>query len=113
MRDRREFSKKVKTAAALRANDHCEGCGRKFKLYEGREYDHEIPDALGGENTTQNCRVLCRSCHGQKTQTADIPRIAKANRNYRKARGIKNASRFPFARGSKLKRKISGEVVER
>lgn len=103
---RHEFSTKTKAAAALRANGHCENCGRRL-LTGDFHYDHDIPDALGGEPTVQNCRVLCKSCHVVKTTTADIPRIAKAKRNYRKARGIKNRSKF---RGW---RKFNGDVVKR
>lgn len=85
---RQEFARKVKAAAALRAKGHCEGCGRK--LLEGDfHYDHDIPDGLGGEPTLDNCRVLCRSCHSAKTTLEDVPRIAKAKRNFRKASGIK------------------------
>jgi 5-methylcytosine-specific restriction endonuclease McrA len=109
---RHEFSKRIKAQAALRAKGQCEQCTARLRTGY-IEYDHEIPDALGGMATLENCRVVCRSCHATKTQKVDIPRIAKANRNFRKANGIKSPSRFPFARGSKLKRKISGEVVER
>ena len=88
MKMRHEFSLKVKANAALRANGNCEECQRKL-LSGDYHYDHEIPDGLGGEATLENCRVLCRSCHANKTTKADIPRIAKANRNYRKSHGIK------------------------
>lgn len=88
---RREFSAKVKAAAALRANGHCENpnCGRKLLHSGDFHYDHEIPDALGGEPTLSNCRVLCRSCHKVKTSVDDVPRIAKSKRNYRRNAGIK------------------------
>ena len=109
---RTEFPAKVKANAALRANGYCEECQRKL-LTGDYHYDHEIPDAVGGENTIANCRVLCRSCHANKTTQADIPRIAKAKRNYRKARGIKKQSRFAVSRNSKWKKKISGEIVRR
>ena len=109
---RHEFSLKVKANAALRANGYCEECKRKL-LTGDYHYDHEIPDALGGEATIENCRVLCRSCHANKTTKADIPRIAKANRNYRKAMGIKKPSRFPGARNSRFKKKLDGTVVLR
>ena len=109
---RTEFPAKVKANAALRANGYCEECKRKL-LFGDYHYDHEIPDGLGGEATLENCRVVCRSCHANKTTQTDIPRIAKAKRNYRKARGIKNPSRFSCARNSKWKKKISGEIVRR
>ena len=109
---RQEFSTKVKASAALRANGHCENCTRKL-MQGDYHYDHEIPDALGGLATIENCRVLCRACHGAKTTKADMPRIAKANRNFRKSHGIRKVSRFASARTSKWKKKLSGEVVAR
>lgn len=85
---RTEFTAKVKAAAALRANGHCESCTRKL-LTGDFHYDHEIPDGLGGEPTLENCRVLCRACHSVKTTTLDVPRIAKSKRNFRTSHGIK------------------------
>src|ERR1019366_5088402 len=90
MKMRTEFSQKVKPNAAIRANGNCEVCTRKL-LTGDFHFDHEIPDALGGEATLSNCRVLCRPCHKKKTTQADIPRIAKAHRNYRPSHGIKKA----------------------
>lgn len=109
---RQEFSAKVKAAAALRADGHCESCTRKL-LAGDFHYDHEIPDGLGGEPTLENCKVLCRSCHSVKTTREDVPRIAKAKRNYRKARGIRKPSQFACSRGSKWKKKLDGSVVAR
>src|SRR6478736_4520791 len=109
---RHEFSAKTKAAAALRANGHCESCTRLLAAGDFH-YDHDIPDALGGENSLSNCRVLCKSCHAVKTTQADIPRIAKKERNYRKARGIRKPSRLPGSRTSRWRKKLNGEVVER
>jgi 5-methylcytosine-specific restriction protein A len=86
---RHEFSAKVKAQAALRAKGHCEGCTRKL-LAGDYHYDHDTPDAMGGEATLENCRVLCRSCHSVKTRTKDVPQIAKAKRRERKRFGIKS-----------------------
>ena len=86
---RTEFTTKVKTNAALRANGHCEICTRKL-LTGDFHFDHEIPDGLGGKATLENCRVLCRSCHKNKTTQKDVPLIAKSKRNYRKSVGIKD-----------------------
>jgi len=85
---RQEFSAKVKAAAALRANGHCECCTRKLMTGD-YHYDHDTPDGLGGEPTLENCKVLCKSCHSIKTHTRDIPQIAKAKRRERKHMGIK------------------------
>lgn len=109
---RREFSGKTMAQAALRADGRCEGCTRRLMAGD-YHYDHIIPDALGGDPTLDNCQVLCRSCHGVKTTTQDVPRIAKSKRNYRKARGIKKPSRFPCSRNSPFKMKIGGGVERR
>ena len=85
---RSEFTAKTKVLAFERSKGFCECC--TAKLFTGNiEYDHEIPDALGGQATIENCRVLCRACHGAKTTKADMPRISKAKRNYKSSHGIK------------------------
>ena len=109
---RHEFSLKIKTLAAARAAGHCEDCTRLLTVGD-YHYDHEIPDAMGGMATLENCRVLCKSCHTTKTTQIDAKRISKAKRNYRKAHGIRAKSKFSCSRDSVFKKKISGEVVRR
>ena len=75
---RRDFPRKVKAQAILRANGCCEACSAKLKVGEA-EVDHILPDALGGEPILSNARVLCRVCHRAKTDQ-DIGRIRKADR---------------------------------
>ena len=76
---RREFPARVKVEAFHRAGKRREEC--TAPLFPGNvHYDHHIPDALGGEPTLENCRVLCRACHGVKTSKADVPAISKAKR---------------------------------
>jgi 5-methylcytosine-specific restriction protein A len=109
---RREFSNYTKAQAALRSNGLCEGCG--VRLTTGHyHYDHVVPDQLGGEPTLENCAVLCKPCHGEKTAKRDVPAIAKAKRRQRKHLGIKKRSTFACSRDSKFKKKINGEVVLR
>lgn len=87
---RREFPKKVKLAAWDRADGCCEGDGCGAKLTPGKyHYDHDIPDALGGEPELWNCKVLCVACHSEKTGKQDIPRIAKTKRISAREKGIK------------------------
>jgi 5-methylcytosine-specific restriction endonuclease McrA len=84
---RREFSNWAKAQVALRANGRCERCTARLT---GRyNYDHIIPDALGGEPTVENCQLLCKACHSEKTTKTDVPRIAKTKRQGRKHAGIK------------------------
>lgn len=82
---RRDFPRKVKAQAILRANGCCEACSAKLKVGEA-EVDHILPDALGGEPVLSNARVLCRVCHKAKSSD-DIGRIRKADRQRDKHTG--------------------------
>jgi len=59
---RREFSKKVKIAAYIRADGHCESCGADLRV-RLVHYDHELADDLGCKPVLENCRMLCVPCH--------------------------------------------------
>jgi len=76
--------------------------------------DHEIPLAMGGADEIGNLRLVCVPCHAEKTGR-DLGVIAKAKRVGARHRGVRKASARPMpgGRGSKWKRKISGEVVLR
>jgi 5-methylcytosine-specific restriction enzyme A len=91
---RREFPAKVKVAAFERSGGHCQQC---FARIIGRpEYDHILPDWLGGEPTLENCNVLCSKCHRLKTSGEDVPRIAKTKRTQRKSIGAWPKSHRPL-----------------
>lgn len=75
---RTEFPKRIRVAAFERSEGRCEAC--TARIVGTPQYDHILPDALGGEATLANCAVLCRTCHAVKTGTQDVPRIAKATR---------------------------------
>lgn len=109
----RAFSKSTKLDAWNRCKGRCEcGCGQKILT---AEYDHyPVPYALDGPNDLSNCRVLDKRCHRKITSEKDVPVIAKAVRVAEKRAGLrKPRSPMPFGRGSRLKRKVSGEIVER
>jgi 5-methylcytosine-specific restriction enzyme A len=111
---RTEFSRKVRSAAYERANGHCEKC--TAELRPGKyHYDHDLPDALGGEPTLENCRVLCTNCHGEKTAKVDVPTIAKSNRVRDRHRGAKKRQTRGFAtnRDGPFKAKIGGGIQRR
>jgi 5-methylcytosine-specific restriction protein A len=112
MRDRREFSAKIKLLAWERAQGCCEICTRK--LYPGDfHYDHINPDGLTGLPTLGNCSLVCRACHKTKTKR-DVANIARAKRRERKHIGIRKVSKFACSRGSRFKKKVgTGEVVLR
>lgn len=111
---RTEFSATTKRDARTRANGHCEKCGAPLR--DGHiHFDHEIPDALGGDATLENCRCLCRTCHDRKTAIQDIPRIAKAKRQADRAAGIKprKGRPMPGTRASGLRKRMDGTVERR
>lgn len=82
---RRDFPRKIKTAAIARAAGKCEKCQAALKPREA-EVDHILPDILGGEPVLANAMVLCRPCHAEKT-ALDIRRTRKADRQRDKAIG--------------------------
>ena len=100
---RTEFSKQTKRDAFERCEGLCEGVlssGERCAANLGKKlhhFDHIIPDAIGGDNSLQNCQVLCKPCHDDKTRKIDVPIIAKAKRNYDKHNGIRSAPRQKIA----------------
>lgn len=111
---RAEFSTRTKLQAWDRAGGKCEDCGRKLHVGDVREYDHRIPCEMGGDNSPGNCVLLCGPCHARKTATVDAPAIAKSRHVRARHVGAKTARNpLPGSKGSKWKRKISGEVVKR
>lgn len=75
---RREFSRKIKSAAIKRAAGHCEACKAVLKTGEA-QVDHILEDALGGEPILANAQVLCTPCHKAKTAIR-VAMIRKADR---------------------------------
>lgn len=67
----------IKRAVLARSGGMCEAdsCDNV-----GKEFEHRIPVALGGDNTLENIWLACRACHREKTSNEDMPRIAKAER---------------------------------
>lgn len=110
---RQEFSRRTKLDAWTRAEGHCEKCA--IKILAGAEYDHDIPDQLGGDNSLENCVVLCPKCHRKKTSTEDVPRIAKAKRQEAMHKNAKPKCKRPIpgSRNSGFKRLMDGSVVRR
>lgn len=77
---RSEFPAIVRKAAWERCKGRCEEPGCGIKLQVGHfQYDHIVPDGLGGEPTLENCAVLCSAHHSVKTHTVDRPRMQKAD----------------------------------
>lgn len=78
MSKRLEFSRKTRARRFEHCKGKCEGCG--VKLVPGKfDYHHEKEAEDGGDNSFENCRVLCDNCHAPLTK-AFIRRIRKADR---------------------------------
>ena len=54
-----ESKANVRRDVWIRDNGKCQICGSQYAI----ELDHRIPKSLGGGNTADNLRLLCRSCN--------------------------------------------------
>lgn len=92
----------------------CYLCGGKIDLLKERwEHEHEIALDLGGLDEPSNWRLAHYKCHKAKT-TGDIKQIAKGRRIRLKDSGtVRSRHPLPGGRGSKWKRKLSGQWVRR
>lgn len=122
---RAEFSKQTKRDALKRAGGLCEAVGSLYGLPEGQrcnaplaygvEFDHILLAANGGDNSLKNCAACCKRCNQWKANHHDTPMAAKTVRQQDKNNGTHTRPRnlIPGSRGTKFKRKVSGEVVLR
>jgi 5-methylcytosine-specific restriction protein A len=109
---RSEFAKKTKLAAFERSNGCCEHCFNK--IITSAEYDHVLPDYLGGDNSLDNCECLCKKCHAIKTKS-DRNGIDRARRGLEKLAGARNRKSRPMpgTKASGIKKKLNGSVERR
>lgn len=94
---RTEFTRKTKQEALKRSGVRCEAAGTRYGFEEGQrcncslslgvQYDHAVPDGLGGDNSLENCLAICVQCHKFKTRN-DIRQIRKSDRQRDKASGV-------------------------
>ncbi len=110
---RRHIGTKERTRIWERFNRTCQMCFRPTDI-KGVDLDHHIPLEIGGDDTEENLRPLCRPCHRLKT-AGDATDIARAKARQAKHRGLKAPSRNPLpgSRASGWKQKLSGEWVRR
>lgn len=112
---RRHISARERMDIWTRCGGVCHICGAKIDgTHEAWDVEHIIALAMGGDDHGDNLAPAHRSCHRRKT-AEDVRAVAKAARMQQRAAGIKRQSRTPLpgGRASGLKRKITGEVVER
>lgn len=116
---RKEFTPKTKREAFKRSDGICEAnrCSTRI-LRTTCEYDHILPDALGGDNSLSNCACLCKECHSVKTNgvVGDKFEIAKRRRQAkRQGKAKQRRGQRLQSRGfdKTLSRKFNGSVVAR
>ncbi len=117
MRERNEFSARVKVEAFALAHGRCQKCGARLST-GNTNYDHIIPcglDNSGGDSSFGNCQCVCKSCHADKTGHIDMPAIAKAKRNERHHASVKRprTHRWGYSKTDPFKKTIHGEIVRR
>lgn len=103
------------TARAIVFRDNggvCYLCGRKVAPGEDWQVEHPLAVALNGPQDLASLKVVHVDCHKPKT-AEDIRRIRKADRNAKRAAGIKKRSRMPGSKDSRWRKKVNGEVVAR
>lgn len=96
-----------------RFNGVCQcGCTVPIRAGDSWQADHIVAIINGGENMESNLHPLLTKCHQRKT-VVDVRLKSKVYKTRSKHLGIKPKSRFPGGKGSKLKKKINGQVVPR
>lgn len=109
---RQEFTVATKKARWAHSCGKCEGCGVSL---EGQrvEYDHNTACRDGGDNSFENCRVLCKHCHNAKTFGPDSEKFQTIRKREKRDAGIKKRSSWPCGKNTQWKQKIGGGVVPR
>lgn len=94
---RRRRSDQARRAIWLRFNKTCQMC---FQPTDERGYDldHRIPLEIGGDDSDENLRPLCRPCHRLKTK-GDVADIGKARRREDRHTGTHTAKGLLISRG--------------
>jgi hypothetical protein len=134
---RKSLNKTEKLAAALLAikrgtewliPEPLRSSGDAKRICKYVDFDHKFPRAMGGTNAVWNMDPKSKEEHKAKTKRdrrniARDKRLAEKQKEFRRlllapserpATKQKTKSRpMPFGKGSKLKKKITGEVVPR
>lgn len=112
---RRRMSTTRRARIFSAAGGICHLCGQPIDgTREEWDADHVIALEISGDDSDENLRPAHKRCHIDKTAKQDAPAIAKAKRVQAKHNGAwRPKSTIPGSRGSKWKRKISGETVRR
>jgi 5-methylcytosine-specific restriction protein A len=112
--NRQSFSPMRKLRIFEAASGICHLCGLRIQAGDKWEVEHRRALALLGTNDDANLAPVHVDCHAEKTKD-DVARNAKAKRAKAKHLGIKRRSSRPIpgSKGTRFRKKISGEVVLR
>ena len=92
----------------------CVSCGAELGGARLPEFDHITAIINGGSNSEGNIQALCRPCHGKKT-AQDVAQKATDYRIMKKHLGIGTGRKaiIPGSKGTRWRKKINGQTVER
>ena len=110
MTTRRSLSAMQRLKVFEAARGICHLCEQRIQVGQAWEVEHVRPLALGGADDESNMRPAHKACHADKTK-ADAASWSKAKRMKAKHFGIRKP-RSSLSHPT-LRRKMSGEVVER
>lgn len=109
---RKNLSRKQRVAIFMKTDGRCYVCSQRLEI---KGWDVEHPQALEllGPDDIEALMPICKPCH--KVKTADDKRaIAKANSTRDKFIGAKKSRNpLPGSRGSRMRIKMDGTVVDR
>ena len=75
----RAFSAKTQAEACIRADGRCESCGGQLKPGQ-IHFHHRKPVWKGGDNSLENCKVLCTADHLVADEDHDFDNMRAADR---------------------------------
>ncbi len=115
---RKPLTRKQFVELFMRQDGLCPNCGQKLQSKGGQEVEiideHLNPLWKTGTNELSNRELWCRPCTKPKTAAEAGERSKVYDTRDKHISAMPKSKRpLPFGRGSKLKKKMSGEVVER
>lgn len=126
MSSRKEFTTLAKLKAIVRYV-RCPGvfelgikCGEKFGSLDEVEFDHIMRNEIKPDNSPENARPLCKSCHAQKTGKKDTLEAKKGRRmrketkkSQRPKAKLRSAGFMPKEKREEIKAKVMKDRRER
>ena len=114
MTSRKSFSQKERVRLFTLNKGVCYLCNGKIDAGQAWEIEHVIPWALTRDDSDDNLRLAHVKCHKAKTakDAGDLKKVRNVQAAHTGAKA-KSKTPLPFGRGSRLKRRLNGTIVER